>query len=679
MTVEDALLRALASADVLLVLDNCEHVRAGAAKFVSAALHATATVRILATSREALRVHGEQLLEIAPLAVPDLARLPPPAALARIPAVQLFVERWRARDPTFRLTKQYSEPIADICVRLDGLPLAIELAAAQPNCATPAHLLARLGRSIELTGAPDYDGAARHRSVRAVERWSYELLDSGAGEVFRRLGVFGGGFTATAAEAVVRTPDDARDVSVIAHLEHLRECHLVTIDPHAGDVRYRMLEPVREYALEQLAARDEAPATRARHAQWCAAIAEAAERGLWDERQPSTLDALERELANIRAALAWCRSDQGDDDLYLRIAVALRHYWDMRGPLAEAHGHYQELLSRLPRTTPKLAYPLLNLALDAIFRGEDIVTAAPMFDEALVMATRDADPFALSVALSGASLVAYVKGLGSEAAALAAQSVDAARESGIGGLVASAVTVQAAAKIAAGDLPSAEALLSEAQAIARASGDRWTLSEALRVLGNVRFGLGDLDGSRAALVESLPPQIDLGDRAGLARSLKLLGVVFAEGGDSERAAMLIGAADALADASGVPSTPSWELSYDRARTALREALGDERLDALTRLGAALSLDAAISLATDSGTNAIDRTGLDTSPLTSRELDVVRLVASGSSNGAVARSLGIAPRTAAAHVEHVMTKLGVHSRAEIGAWAQRTGLVGGSSG
>jgi non-specific serine/threonine protein kinase len=606
--------------------------------------------------------------------VPALDHLPAPAALAKVPAVEMFVDRWRESHPTFKLTAEHARAVAEVCVGLEGLPLALELATAQPGPATPAAVLSGLGAVLDLAAPRLRDVPGRQRSLRATQEWSYGLLDAEQRALFRSLGVFVGGFNLDAACAVAHA-HRGEDFPVGTALDALCESHLVRVETFPGDeVRYSMLEPVRQYAVDRLVTADEDVDARASHAAFFTAMAESDESRLWDHRQLEWLDTLERELPNFRAALAWCRSPAGDPSLGLRLAVAMRRYWDMRGHVAESHDHLRAFLDAVPAETPARIYGLVEIGLAAT-RDEDVETTTALCNEALHLAEGIDDASGISVALSGLSLAAFFQGDMATAADLATRSLVAARLVDDRPTLANALMIRAVAAMGTGDLSGAELLLDDSLRVAGGLGDRWLRAEALVVLGNLRYVRGDAAGARVAYIDSLKPHAELGNRAGLATSLKLVGSVMAEAGELKRAAQLLGAGESLAEATGATWPASWPISCDTAVSTLRSRLSEAHYASATRAGRELPLQSAIMLAAmpaeSNNDEPIGGLARRQSPggLSAREHDVALLIAQGRTNREIARTLTIAKRTADTHVERIMAKLDVHSRAEVAAWVQ----------
>ncbi|HEY3079985.1 MAG TPA: LuxR C-terminal-related transcriptional regulator [Chloroflexota bacterium] len=337
----ESLRRHLRNRRLLLVLDNCEHLLAAMPE-VGELLGDCRGLTILATSREPLRLRWERRLPVPPLALADPRGDRSPDMLLASPAVALFVERARAVRPDFALDETNGQTVAELCARLDGLPLAIELAAAQSDALPPAALLTRLKRHLPLPGAGPADGPSRHRTLAAAIGWSYDLLDAPARELFRRMGVFAGGWSPAAAEAVIGQPGlDALD-----GLLALVDKGLVRPAGQAiGRPRFGMLETIRQFALERMDEADELAEVRRRHAQHYLALAErAAPEGRGPPRS-AWFDRLEREHDNLRAALRWA-AEQGDAETELRLGAALWRFWDARGHVREGIDWLEDALAR---------------------------------------------------------------------------------------------------------------------------------------------------------------------------------------------------------------------------------------------------------------------------------------------------------------------------------------------
>ncbi|MBA2714859.1 MAG: hypothetical protein H0U55_15045, partial [Rubrobacteraceae bacterium] len=393
----------------LIILDNFEQVLP-AAGWLSELLANCPSITLVVTSREALRLRREQIYQVPSLALPDSDYLPPIEELARVPAVALFVERARALDARFTLDEENARAVAELCVRLDGLPLAIELAAARTGVLSPRMILDRLGQQLSLLRweAPDLPG--RQHTLRSAIDWSYELLDTDEQALFRRMGVFTGGFTLEAAQAIASSESGEAGVQpapeeVLDGVASLTGKSLVQVDSRgAGDVRYRLLESMREYTLEQLEVQDEVEATRRSHALYFLDLAERAEPELIGGEQRTWFLCLEAERGNLRAALQWL-SCQGEDVLALRLAAALGYFWWIHGHFAEGQRYLEDLLERVPEEAADpgtRASALQSLGILLLLQGE-VERARRVLEEGLAVArsTGEARSIAFSLACLG--------------------------------------------------------------------------------------------------------------------------------------------------------------------------------------------------------------------------------------------------------------------------------------
>ncbi len=452
------------------------------------------------TSRAALRVRGEHTFPVPPLALPTPADGADPAAVARFPAVALFVQRAQAVRPSFALTAGNAADVATICVRLDGLPLAIELAAAHVRLFSPQALRARLGRCLPelVDGARDLP--ERQRTLRAALAWSYDLLGADEQALFARLGVFAGGATLEAVAAVC-DPDGTLDaLDRVAAL--INKSLLTRVDDEdTGEPRLSMLETVREYALERLEASGEAEPLRARHAAHYLALAEEAAPHLAGAGRDAWLDRLEAEHDNLRAALAWA-SAQADGAVSVQLVNALGWFWYFRGYLSEGRGWLDDVLARVP-------------------------------------AGRAGGTVERATALWHTGRLAHLQGDGGRARTLLEESVDLWRGLGAGRGLAYALTDLGQVAWSQGDYAAGRARATESVAAFRAAGDRWGLALALQDLGQAVIAAGEYAAARALYAEILSIYRDLGDTWG--RGLPLLGlgrVAMAEGDAAGARALL---------------------------------------------------------------------------------------------------------------------------------------------
>lgn len=529
---------------LLLVLDNFEQV-VQAGPDLAELLAAAPRLKILVTSRTALRLSGEHLFAVPPLPVPDLSQLPPDdldlvTALGKNAAVELFVQRARAASPGFSLSAETARSIAAICAQLDGLPLAIELAAGWCRLFTPRELLTRLDRRFALLTRGAVDASLRHRTLRQAVDWSYDLLDAGEQILFRRLGVFLGGCTFAAVEAVCQTGGNGTESTPLHEgLTVLLDTSLLErVEGAGGETRFRMLETIREYALERLDECGEVDGLRRLHASYYLAVAETAESELHGAEQEAWLARLDVEHDNLRAALAWAEVT-GDVELGLRLAGGLWPFWWMRGFLGEGRQWLASLRARpeAAAPTPARAKALLGEGTLAQFQG-DFAAARALHEESLAISRAHGDKRGVSAALNGLAGVTALQGDIRRAVPLFEESLTLARQLGCSRDVASALNNLGFAAMAQGHDRRAEALFEESLTLSKALADRAGSAWALSDLGWVAQYRGDYPAARSLYEASLVLQRELGDKWGAATSLNHLANVALAQRDHQHAAAL---------------------------------------------------------------------------------------------------------------------------------------------
>ena len=616
--VVEELLEWLSSRRMLLVLDNFEHLPA-ASEQVSRLLAGSPGLRVLATSRAPLRIAGEQEFPISLLALPDLRQLPSAADLAGYSAVALFVQRAREVLPGFAITAANAAAIAEICVRLDGLPLAMELAAARIKILAPQDLLSRLQKNLQVLSSRHSDAPQRQQTLRQAINWSYELLTPTEQRIFCRLAVFSGGFTLDAAEQVVR--DDTEDVAF--EIASLVDNSLLRASPSSSS-RFTMLETVREYAREMLAARGEAKALGHRHATWVVQLAEEADPELRGPKAAEYTHRLEQEHANIRAALAWSLEeplDQARGELGLRLGGALWRFWCTCGYLRESHDWLSRLLAafaaahrdsvganahyaagcaaedlgqfadalRLYEEARRLwdeageqrRLPDAYIALGSVRSTQgDYGAASVSFGKALELARQLGERRLISVALSNLGGVAWSVGDYEKAEGFHQEALAIRRE--LGNRAGVAVSLTSLGIIAArrADLQGAKVLYQESLVILRELENKAGIAVSLNNLGEIHYRLGEYEAGETVLWEALHIQHEMGDRPSLAYTLESIAAAAQLQGSSEAALRFFAAAEALRESLGAPLPPLEKASNDQLVQEVRIALGPERFAAL---------------------------------------------------------------------------------------------------
>lgn len=662
--------------DVLLVLDNLEHLIQAASE-VAEMIAAADGLDILATSRAPLRVRSEREFPVRPLALPDLRRVPRLEEVAENPSMELFVERAQAVDPGFALAQTNAATVAAICRRLDGLPLAIELAAARVRSLDPTTLLARLDRALPLLADGARDLPERLQTMERTIGWSYDLLDPSRQALFRRLAVFAGGWTLEAAEAVGSGPGTAAE-EVLGLLAGLVEQSLVVMDA-CETARYRLLEPVRQYAWNALEQSGEEGAVSRAHSAYFVALAERLVPD--DDSLPDgNMERLEADRDNFRSALAWL-DRTGDCASFLRLAGRLWWYWRTGGHLAEGRRWMERALAKpegppLPRS--EAFYKLGQLT----YLLGDEAGAVRSLEESLAIA-RDiegAGVWPLALGMLGA--IARDDGRYDEAERLLGEALDLLRRfPGVNrSLVGEHIRQLGLVALERGDLVRAAELCEEALRVVRSAKDAKFVPYALESLSLVACARGDLAGAADMLRESLDQAIAAGDVVGLRYVLADAGVVAASAGDAERAARLFGAVAALQETFGgiatLPRRSMYGRSMDAARATLGEASFAATRDAGRRLSAAQAaaeargfLEAPLPAASGPAASP----GLP-GGLTAREAEVLRLVSQGMTNPQVANQLFLSPRTVDAHMLRILSKLEVPNRGAAIRFAVEHGLV-----
>jgi predicted ATPase/DNA-binding transcriptional regulator YiaG len=554
------LVTALRSKGLLLVLDNCEHLVEACAALAGALLRACPRLRILATSRTALNIDGEVRLRVSSLLVP--AQEHPGAAggsaavadLSRCEAVQLFVERAYAVRSDFTLSEANATAVAHICRRLDGIPLALELAAVRLAALSPAELAARLDDRFALLTHGSRTALPRHQTLRAALDWSHDLLSEPKRALFRQLAVFAGSFSLAAVEAVAITPGPRAPVAVLDRLAALVDQSLVLVDARQESGRYQLLETIRQYAAECLAAAGEGEALRQRHLAWYLALAERAAAALEGPRQAWWLTQLELDHDNLRTALGWA-IDADDATAALRLTCALQRFWLVRGHGGEGARWLERVLARSEAAPARLrAVALQNAAELAARRGEYALSAVYQ-QQSLTLWRTLGDAVGVANALRGMGVAMAQQGLREQARTFFTEALAAFRAIGDDQGTASVLANLGLVATADNDPERATVLLEEALARYRTLGNTRGIANALDNLGYVALARQDVLRARASFAESMALFTELGDAAGLVRGLEGAAAVVA-GRDAVAAARLLGGAQGLRAAIGVVRAPA---------------------------------------------------------------------------------------------------------------------------
>jgi predicted ATPase/transcriptional regulator with XRE-family HTH domain len=625
----ESLASALRAQRLLLVLDNYEHLLSGAT-LVADLLERCPSLKVLCTSRTRLRLRGEHAFPVQPLPVPERGQVVDPDAAALWPAVVLFVERAQAVQPAFRLTLDNVDAVVSICSRLDGLPLALELAAARVTILPPPALLERLEHRLPLlTGGPR-DAPERHQALRDAIAWSYDLLSASEQRLFRRLSAFAGGWTLLLAQEVCA--DSAADAeSVVADLMALVEHSLVQPRMNAeGEPRFGLLETLREHALERLESSGEAVAVRRRHALAFMRIAEEAEPHLvYADRDP-WLRLIDLELDNFRAVLAWGCTPDGEAELALLTLGSMSWFWYLRGRLQEGRMWSERLLGTAQTvSTAARARTLYTLGGIALMMQGLAPLARASLDQSAVFFRVGGDRRRLAHALTLGGLAATSQRDLADALEMYRQALELARANGDVWLEALALASNGAARELSGELGAAEELYRSSLRLFEQVDDKWGRALALRELGSLAVGSGEFGMAREVYAQSVALFREASDARGLAQALLGLGRATLQAGAAEDAygvfiealerwrelGLRVGIVRNLAGLAGVAaSLGQWERSArlygaasdaasDAALGVLAEQLGESAFDAAWSAGRAMTLEEAVAYALAAPTGA----------------------------------------------------------------------------
>ena len=717
--VDEHLRRLLHARELLLVLDNFEHLLP-AAPGVAALLSAAPSLKVLVTSRVPLRLTGEHELAVAPLALPGPGDLPPPEQLARVPAVALFEARARAVRPDFALSPANAAAVAQLCRRLDGIPLAIELAAARIKLLGPQALLERLGSRLALLRGGARDLPARQQTLEAAIAWSYDLLSPREQRLFARVAVFSGSWGMEAVEAVCGGEEPGAEVmdGVAALLDHSL---LHAASGPDGEPRFAMLELIREYALARLEEEGSGASRRLRrrHAAHFLSLSERVGPELRGRGEHAALAVLDAEHANLRAALAWSLAG-GEGELALRLCGALWELWRIRGYLTEGRRWIDQALALPGGSEEHRARALCGAGVLARVQG-DYPTALQRLAEAAERAGRAGDLRTRADALTNLAVIEVNRHEFDAAEEYLREASALWREAGDPWGIAFALNSTAGLASLRRDLELARRLRLEAAEVARAAGDRDWEAHALSGLGEIarhtgdyrsaleyfdhvleRFRevgntfhsalvlrkiahaalhLGDHERALAAARESLRLCRAIDQRVGVAAAAVSLGCLACAEGQGERAVRLLAAADPVLRRQPGALQPADEADRDRALARLRAALGAGAFEAAWKAGSETPLDDLLAAPEGEEPPAPEAPAPaavagEGSPggLTARELDVLGLLGQGLSYAEIGKRLFISPRTVDAHLRSVYAKLGVRTRHEAAHHARRHGIV-----
>ena len=588
----EALLENLREKQTLLVLDNFEQLLE-AAPIATQLLEGSAGLRVLVSSRIALRVSGEQEFPVPPLALPDLRALPGLAALSQFEAVRLFIERAVAVKPDFQATNENAPAIAGICDRVDGLPLAIELAAARVKLFSPQALLSRLEKSLSALGSGARDAPARQQTLRGAILWSYDMLDAGARRLLARVSVFARGGNLEQLEPVCGPVEDVGG-DVLLGLDWLAEQSLLRRLPDFDEPRFLMLQTIRDFATERLEESGEAHLMRDRHVKAFIALAQQAQPHLFGPRRKEWLDRLEEDHDNVRAALDWTVAS-GNARSAMELSAALWRFWQMRGHLHEGRRRMDGVLA-MPNSGefPKERLAALEAAGGLAYWQADMAVAQRFYDECVELTRIQGDDRALANALYNAAFPRVINRAAiAEARPMLEEALPLFRKIGDQTGVARVLWGIGNALFFAKEYADAGPVLEEAVALNRKLDDQFGLGWSIHTLGLVALSLGDVQRARASWIEAIHLFAAAGDVPGMVLQLDNLSALARHDGDFLRAGRLWAAASAHQVSSG---TGLGRLLREEEARSGREGLNDEEAARVWAEGQAMSLEQAVAYA-----------------------------------------------------------------------------------
>jgi len=687
----------------LLVLDNFEQVLPAAPQLAEL-LVACPELKVLVTSRTLLRLTGEQEFTVMPLAVPNL--LSSISSLESYPSVQLFLDRARSLNPDLLLDEANAPAIAEICVRLDGLPLALELAAARVKVLPPPAMRAWLDHSLQLLTGGARDAPGRHQSLRNAIQWSYALLDEAEKRLFRRLSVFVGGSSIEAAGAVY----GSQDVEILNRIESLVDKSLLLL----VNSRLTMLGTIREFAHEQLETSAEADVVQATHCRFFLHWAEMAETGLIGSEQEAWLERLAQDYDNLRGALRFAL-DREDADTVLRLCAALWRFWFWRGYLSEGRRWMEQALAASHYLESPLRARVLSWAGFLAGNQGDFARAETLCQEGLQMARQLNDDSGIPAALYGLAHAASWGHDSVKARSLFELSLTHFRAAGDEWGAAITLTYLGNVAFFSADHTAARSLLEEASRLFRKLGQPWGSGVTLYSLGlamlsqhpgnpaarahlqeshHILKRLGDLRGliraevglgrfaldtrdfarARAHWHEGLSLAQEVGDRWATAHCLDGFAGLFALQRQPDLAARLFGAADGMRDRIHAGLPQAFQAWRERELLLARKALGQSAFEQAFAEGRQLTLEQAVTLLDMQSTGMAHEATVASTPLTAREVEVLRLLATGLTNQQIAEQLFVSHTTINAHLRNIYAKLGVSSRIAAARFAVENGLA-----
>jgi len=721
----DILVDTLSAHPGLLVIDNCEHLILACAQVAESLLKKCPDLKILATSREGLGITGEVSWTVPSLSLPDQKPWTNPVSAREAmqsyqesESVQLFVTRADAISPGFELTPETGSWVAEICRRLDGMPLAIELAAARVRTISVQQIAQRLDDRFHLLTSGSRTAPLRHQTLAATLDWSYALLSDLEQKVLQGLSIFAGGGTLDAIESVC-VSRHVEPAEVLDTLSRLVDKSVVTVDrPERGETRYHLLETIRQYAREKLADAGGTDESKDRHLDYFLKWSENAEPHLTSPEQVEWLDRYEAEHDNLRAALEWCNANPGKALLGLRLAAACGRFWRLHGYISEGRRHLSAALSEQSaqdRTITRAR--ALTLLANHAYLQSDYPAMRPIAEEALSvwrelgeegkagaaytldllgeLATEEGDydsaPVFFQEALEIYKEINNLRGIGqmhmqfgwaamrtgdySKAQSHLEEFHNLAKQVGDKSGLAYAFSGLGEVAVRQGQFERAVSLLEQGLVLNRERGDKWGTGTLLGSLGWVALRQHDFKKMREILGESLSVRMEISDKGGIAWCLEKLAEAKKDQAQFEEAAKIFGQAEALRAPIGSVIDPADRADYSRIISGLQSALGMDAFAALWAEGAAMPIDGVIELALSEPEMESTRAEKEKfGGLTAREREVASLIAQGKSNREIAEAMTVGVKTIETYVTRILNKLGFDSRVQIATWAVEKGLM-----
>ena len=672
----DVLAEHLRDKRALLVLDNCEHMVDACALVAQSLLGECPNLRIAATSREAFNIPGEVVWRVPSLRLPDGGPGLDLQALSNCEAVALFIDRALAVEQDFALTTGNAKAVAEICVRLDGIPLAIELAAARVPLIPVDEILSRLNDRLRLLTGGSRTALPRQQTLRASMEWSYGLLTDAEQVLFRRLSVFAGSFALDAVERVC-SGGVLKSSSALDVLGRLADKSVLIAEKgEAGLARFRLLETLRQYGHERLAEAGEVESIERRHCDYYVALSEAADAGMHGSGQAAWLERIEEEHDNLGRALSWSVENHREGGL--RLTAALSDFWLERGYLSEGRSWLEAVLTG-EQGQPVARARALMVAGNLAYHQADYDAATSCFDESLAIWRQVGDRRGEGWALVALGMVTHGQGDLDGCRDELEEGLRLCREAKDAEGVTQALFQLGLVAAQQGRVEEAERFGEEGLALSRGIGDLITLSRALHGLAVVAYLRRDRAGLRALSNEGLIVSRNLRSPIGIALGLDRVAVLAEWDRRHEAALILAGAAAGIRLATRAVITPLWVAAIEQALEPARQALGADASDRAWTEGAGMAPQEAVAYALDFLSEPKDKAKIAGKPadllaLTRREQGIAALVAEGLTNREIAGKLFISRRTAETHIQHILNKLGVNSRAQIAVWAVRQQLT-----